>query len=131
MTRDELERKIGHHVAFAMTGNRMPDRSGDTRNRLSPMQRRNCDHAVEAIVDYPCIGRALTLLDRIGNEAADAIIAGTAAVVPVEATEEMYGAGAPEMGDYGHMDPDDDVYGDPAKVWAAMLAAGRLDRGGA
>jgi hypothetical protein len=131
MTRDELERKIGHHVAFAMTGNRMPDMSGDARNRLSPMQRRNCDHAVEAIIDHPRIARALAVIDRIGDEAAEAIREGRAAVVPVEATDAMYGAGGPEMGDYGHMDPDDDVYGDQAKVWSAMLAAGRLDRGGA
>ena len=83
MTRDELERQIGHHVAFAMTGNRMPDMGGDTRNRLCPMQRRDCDHAVEAIIDHPRIARAITLLDRIGDEAADALINGTAAVTMI------------------------------------------------
>lgn len=62
------------------------------------------------------IERALTLLDRIGEEAADALIAGTAAVVPVEATEAMHRAW------------DVNVVKSARLNWPAMLAAGRLDR---
>ena len=117
MTRDELERKIGHHVAFAMTGNRMPDMSGDARNRLSPMQRRNCDHAVEAIIDHPRIARALTLLDRIGEHAADALIAGTATVVATDLSGWFKSQGDELSADWGGIN--------------SVISAGRLDRGGA
>jgi hypothetical protein len=64
--------------------------------------------------------RALALLDRVGDAAAEALIAGTAAVVPVEATETM--------GEAGWINKEDV---DPPDIWRAMLAAGRLDRGGA
>ena len=127
MTRDELERKIGHHVAFAMTGNRMPDMGGDTRNRLCPMQRRDCDHAVEAIIDHPRIARALTLLDRIGEHAADALIAGTAAVVPVlcdfDVALKAAEADAIHQTMHGEQIDMQTLYG--------LFLRGRLDRGGA
>jgi hypothetical protein len=53
---------------------------------------------------------AITLLDRIGEHAADALIAGMACVVPVEPTWEMNEA---------WLDPQ------PGN-WPAMIAAGRL-----
>jgi hypothetical protein len=72
--------------------------------------------------------RALALLDRAGDAAADALTKREAAVVPVEATDEMHSAGVGHMGYYHHMDPDNWVYGDQSQVWSAMLAAGRLDK---
>ena len=62
---------------------------------------------------------AITLLDRIGNEAADALIAGTACVVPTEATHEMTSAGFNGSPTW------------PPSIWRHMVARGRLDRGGA
>jgi hypothetical protein len=65
--------------------------------------------------------RALALLDRVGDAAADAIIKGEAAVVPVEATRLMV-----LDGDASFWESDDTH--NTGVAWSAMLAAGRLDR---
>jgi hypothetical protein len=93
--------------------------------------------------------RALALLDRVGDAAADALIKGEAAVVPVEATEAMDTAYRGALKAYiesaGKDDPN--IVREPkrpangrsyghivrmrAKIrcrYAAMLSAGRLDR---
>jgi hypothetical protein len=75
----------------------------------------------------PIIARALALLDRVGDAAAEAILKGEAAVVPVEATAEMVWANsraAPTGETTGHAY----VQWAPNARWIAMLAAGRLDK---
>jgi hypothetical protein len=89
MDRDKLERLIGHHVAFAMTGDKMPDMSGDQRNKLSPLRRRACDDAVREILDHPHIARALALLDRAGDAAAEALMKGEAAMVKRDEHDDL------------------------------------------
>ena len=104
----------------------------EVERRASEAEKFDPEKLFRRIQEANRIARALTLLDRIGDEAADALINGTAAVVPVEATEVMNQRGAPEVGcNAGTFDVDDDWLGHPSDIWRAMLAAGRLDRGGA
>ena len=76
---------------------------------------------IKAHLSHPRISLALAVLDRIGDQAADALIAGTAAVAQISCTEAMRRA-------WLRVDVSDDC---PDRDWEAMLAAGRLDRGGA
>jgi len=85
--RDLIQWIIGQHIAIMLCGHNQPDMSGDQRNRLSDMRRRQCDNAARAITerlmdDELPIARALALLDRIGDAAAEALMKGEAAVVP-------------------------------------------------
>jgi hypothetical protein len=83
--RDLIQWIAGQHIAIMLCGHNQPDMSGDQRNRLSDMRRRQCDNAARAITDQLLddelpIARALALLDRVGDAAADALIKGEAEV---------------------------------------------------
>jgi hypothetical protein len=84
--------------------------------------------------DHPRIARALALIDRVGDAAAEAILTGEAAVVPVVALRLMTGVAEQAVENAkvaGGMMVDDATLADLARdALAAMLAAGRLDREG-
>lgn len=133
MTREKLTEEIARRIdsrpfVGRLTFGLLLDQTQRDLNR----RRAVAINSAELMLSHPRIDRALALLDRIGDEAADALIVGTAAVVPVEATEGMCVAAywAPErvakadntaelaMQRYGH-------------AIREAIAAGRLDRGGA
>jgi hypothetical protein len=77
--------------------------------------------------------RALALLDRVGDAAADALLKGEAAVVPVEALRLMTGVAEQAVENAkvaGGMMVDDATLADLARDALAAIAAGRLDREG-
>lgn len=71
-------------------------------------------------VDHPYIARALALLDRVGDAAADALIAGTAAVVPADSPTVSMIDAALDCGEGASLH----------EMIPAAIAAGRLDREG-
>jgi hypothetical protein len=78
--------------------------------------------SVRTVLKDPHIARALALLNRVGDAAAEAMIKGEAAVVPVEPTIEMVRASNP-------MDDAQDLLAH--FTLHEGIAAGRLDREGA
>lgn len=129
MTRDELI----EGVSRAILANSRPNADPDA---LTPGPRGTVDlvpkwvlaqHLAVAAIDHPRISRALTLLDRIGDEAADALIAGTAAVLPVQCDFDVAlkaaEADALHQAKHGEQIDMQTLYG--------LFLRGRLDRGGA
>ena len=54
----DMREKLEYALAIYFSNNRMPHMSGDPRNRLSSLQRRNMEDAVTSILEV--IGPALT-----------------------------------------------------------------------
>ena len=53
----EMREKLEYALALHFSSNRMPHMSGDPRNRLSSLQRRNMEDAVTSILEVigPCL----------------------------------------------------------------------------
>ena len=123
MTRDELRYSL---AAFLCCGP-VACRSDVPCGALSDYQ-----VEVDRALSHPRLSRALALLDRIGDEAADALIAGEAAVVAWPPSGSIVQACADDVNPYAETA---EQYGltveQVCDILSTFHAAGRLDRGGA
>jgi hypothetical protein len=89
----DMREKLEYALAMHFSSNRMPHMSGDPRNRLSSLQRRNMEDAVTSILEV--IGPCLTPAEvdaRIKEARRDALIKAAARVSNYAVTAHQHGS---------------------------------------
>ncbi len=92
--REAIARIIGYHCASIVSGNNMPDMSGDPRKRIQPARRRQfdaaCEHAADAILALPCADEAAIRADQREIDAKVADASARDAVEQIERNNKYY-----------------------------------------